>query len=481
MLNRIQFEKDQKKAREEQIDQLSAYLADYIKVNNKMREQPPRWEADPALLKEVAAIPIPRQGRDPKEVAEELVKKGFEPSLLLQHPRFFSFVTSGVSPYALAGAVLADIYNVNVAGFSLAPTLGVIEEKLIKWMGSLAGFGDKCGGVFTSGGSLSNLTGCIAARHKYLPEKDYPIGQAYVSDQTHSSVKKGLKLMGLRLDQITIIPTDDDYRMRVDLLEEEIRKDIAAGKKPFLVVPTVGTTNTGSIDPLPLIADIKEKYGMWMHVDGAYGGSILFSDIYRNLASGIERADSLSWDTHKWAMQGYSSSCLIAKDKNDLVTTYAEHPEYLADIIDAEHTDGWDLGIEMSRPARAVKLWFTVQAMGTDLLSDVIDYSFFNAKLAYKELTSRPDWEITSKPMCGTITFRYAPKDVDESRYDALNAAISEQIIKERFAYIVTTVIKNKRVLRLNIINGNTVDTDVIETVAKLDEIAVKLHPLYRT
>ena len=475
MLDRGQYEADLQKAREAQIGEISAYLSDYIRLNANIRELPVSSEPDRATMDYLSALPIPRSGRPIREVADELTEKAFSNSMVLQHPRFFSFVTSAVSPYALAGAVLADIYNVNAAGFALAPAVNLLEEKLIRWMGSLAGFDENCGGVFTSGGSLSNLTGCICARHTLLTEDDYPLGCAYISDQAHSSVKKALRLMGLRSANIHILPTDEDCRMRTDVLVETIESDLAAGKKPFLVVASMGTTNTGAIDPLAEIADIKEKYGLWMHVDGAFGGSILFSEIYRHLAAGIERADSLSWDTHKWGMQGYSCSCVIARNKKNLINTYAEHPEYLADIIDAEHTDGWDLGIEMSRPARAVKLWCTVQAMGTDLLSDVIDYSFYNANTARNELLKHPGWEITSKPMCGTITFRYAPEDVAPEKYDELNAAVSRAIIADGYAYIVTTVIKEKRVLRLNIINGNTTTEDVVNTVSKLAAIAEAL------
>lgn len=153
--------------------------------------------------------------------------------------------------------------------------------------------------------------------------------------------------------------------------------------------------------------------------------------------------------------------------------------EYLADIIDADHNDGWDLGIEMSRPVRYIKFWFTLQAMGTDLLADVIDYAFFMANLAQKELRKRADWEITSPPCCGTLTFRYVPKTVDPSRYDELNAEISKRICDEQFAYIVTTVLKERRVLRLCLINGNTTDEDVIATVQRLDEIAHEVEQNY--
>ncbi len=463
---KIQSVKDTK------IEELTQLLSDAFKVNTDIHNQEITQKPDKALLDEIQNMEIPRRGRDTKVIADELINKVFKTSLLTQHPRFFSFVASGVSPYSIAGSILTDIYNINNCGYETAPPISLIEEKLIKWMGSRAGFDDKCGGVFTSGGSLSNLTGMIAARGNKLTEDEYPVGCAYLSDQAHSSIKKGLRLMGIRSDNIIIIPSDDNFQMRMDLLEEAVKEDKKRGKKPFLIIGTLGTTNTGSIDPIEKITEIAKTYDMWVHVDGAFGGSILFSDIYNHLVKGIENADSLSWDTHKWAMQVYSCSCIIAKDKKNLIHVFAEHPEYLDDVMSTEHTDSWDLGIEMSRPARAIKLWFTIQAMGTDYLSDVIDYPFFYTSLVKKELEKFEDWEITSPPMCGTITFRFAPKGFSENKLDELNGAISRQIINENYAYIVTTTIKNKRVLRMNIINCNTTDEDIISTVKRLDEIA---------
>lgn len=480
MLNRKDYEQELQKVRETQIEEISNYLKESIQLNAKIRDLPFTPDDSKELLDEIQAIEIPKNGRPVKDVADELIEKVFSKSMLIQHPKFLSFVTSAVSPYALAGAILSDIYNVNAAGFEISPAGSLIEEKLIKWMGSLAGFDDNCGGVFTSGGSLANLTGCIAARVNMLDEDDYPLGVAYCSDQTHSSVKKGLKLMGLKKENIRIIPTDEDFKIDTIELEKQINKDIEIGKKPFLIIGSIGTTNTGSIDPLNELGRIKEKYNMWLHIDGAFGGSILFSYIYKNFAKGVKCADSLSWDTHKWAMQPYSSSAIIAKDKKKLINAFAEHPEYLEDIINEEHTDGWDLGIEMSRPARYIKLWFTLQAMGTDLLSDVVDYSFYNAKVALKEIDKYPDFEITSPMQCATLTFRYAPKDIDPSKYDDLQSEISSIVIQKNYAYIVTTVIKNKRVLRLNLINGNTTSDDVIEVITDINNVAKSIHDKYK-
>ena len=479
MYNKHKFVLEMEKLRQEQVTMLPDYLADFIKNNYNASEMPLFDDNIKASEEIIAAVDIPQHGRDFKEVLDELVEHVLKHTMTIRHPRFFSFVTSTALPYSLAGSVLTDIYNPNGGGYQLAPMCCQIEEKLVKWMGSLAGYPqDSCNGVFTSGGSMSNLTGMIAARNRFLDEMEYPIGVAYLSDQAHSSVAKGLRLMGLRQDQIIKIPTDDVFKMRMDLLEEHIKKDIEEGKKPFLVVGSMGTTNTGSIDPLSEIGALCKQYGMWFHVDGAYGGSILISDIYRNYAKGIELSDSFSWDTHKWLGQTYSCSTIIVRDKVTLLDVFSEHPEYLEDIRDSEHNDPWDLGPELSRPHRSLKLWVTLQAMGTDKLTDIVDYAFLNAHTANKCLRSLPNWEITSPPMCGAITFRFAPSGFSEEELNELNSNISAKIIRDDYAYIVTSVVKNKRVLRMCMINGNATTEDVIDTINYLDRIANELVSL---
>lgn len=321
MFDKKQFDDDMGKVRNAQINDIAEYLTDYIKLNASIRDMKIEYKMDGETLDKLVKMPIPRAGRDPKQVMDELAEDVLQKSMILQHPRFFSFVTSAVSPYSLMASILTDIYNPHGGAYMETPGACIIEEKLIRWMGGLAGYPQEgCGGLFVSGGSMANMTALIAARESRLNENEYPIGVAYLSDQTHSSVAKGLRMIGLRKDQIVIIPTDEDYKMRMDLLEEKISSDVAAGKKPFVVIGSLGTTNTGSIDPLMDIGNICQKYGLWFHVDGAYGGSVLFSDIYRNYAKGVELSDSLSWDTHKWALQIYSCSSLIVKNKD-----YKEH------------------------------------------------------------------------------------------------------------------------------------------------------------
>ena len=473
MFDRIKFDKKNEEEQNRQLVSLQKRLFEAVESHNKLREKPIFISPTEEEIKEFEKIGIPKEGRDALELEEELMKYVFTKQALLQHPRCFSFVCSAVSPYSLAGSILTDIYNPNAGSYSLCPCAGLIEEKLCSWMGSCAGYPeDTVGGIFLSGGSISTLSAIIAARINKLDEYDIPKGTAYLSDQAHSSVRKALKLLGFRKDQIVILPSDKEFKLDVKLLEEAIIKDKSEGKIPFLVVGTLGTTNTGTIDPLSEIGDIAQKYNMWFHVDGAYGASSLISPIYRNFSKGIEKSDSLTWDTHKWLMQTYSCSTLLVKNKQTLVDAFVEHPEYLEDVSSSDHIDGWDKGPEMSRPHRAIKLWFTIQATGTNILEEMIDYSFYNAKMVLHELESRENWEIISRPSCGTINFRYAPKGLTPAQLNELNLNITKELNDGGYAYIVTTTLNEMKTIRMCMINANSTVEDIMNTVDLLDQIA---------
>ena len=473
MIDWLEFDKNRKKAFIEQAAQLKGYISKIVEKNTHIRDLTIFEKPSQESIDRILSMDIPAKGRDPMEVGNELVNDVFEKAMLTQHPRFFSFVASAVSPYSLAGSILTDVYNLHVGGWEQAPGAGAIEENLVKWMGRCAGYPDSnTGGIFLSGASMANMSAMVAARDSRLAPDDFTKGVVYLSDQAHSSNEKGLRIIGFRQDQIVKIPTDDDFRIRTDLLEAAICRDLQSGKKPFALIGSLGTTNTGSIDPLSKMGQIAQKYDLWFHIDGAFGASILISPIYRNLAQGIELSDSFSWDTHKWLLQIYSCSTLIVKDKKNLLNSFAEHPEYLADVSSSEHNDGWDLGPEMSRPARAIKLWYTLQATGTDLLAELIEFSFFNANLVKRELSKRANWEIISNPSCGTINFRYAPAGLSDEALDELTGRFSKEIIRGGFAFIVTTTLKGKRTLRMCTINANTMQEDILQTISVLDEIA---------
>ena len=476
MFDRLKFDKRNEEEKNRQLNSLQKRLAEALKAHEHIREEPIFIPPSEKEIEEFEAITIPEEGRNAVEVEEELMKYVFTKQCLTQHPRFFSFVASAVSPYSIAGAMLTDLYNSNAGSFNLSPCAGIIEEKLCSWMASYAGYPEETsGGVFMPGGSLSTMSAIIAARTNKLDEFDIPKGVAYLSDQAHSSVRKALRMLGFRKDQIVILKSDDDFKMDVRDLERAIQEDLREGRIPFLVVGTLGTTNTGTIDPLSAIGDIAMKYNLWFHVDGAYGGSSLISPIYRNLSKGIEKSDSLTWDTHKWLMQTYSCSTLLVKNRQTLIDAFVEHPEYLEDVSSSDHLDGWDKGPEMSKPHRAIKLWFTVQATGTRLLEEMIEYSFYNARLVQGELEKRENWEIVSKPSCGTINFRYAPEGFSLEELNELNLDITKRIDENGYAYIVTTTLREMRTIRMCMINANSTVEDILTTIELLDQLAKKL------
>ena len=432
-------------------------------------------DMDEAALARLRSRGIPAQGRPVREVFEEMERDVYANQSLVQHPRCFACVPSPVSLFSWMGDIMTNAYDPHAGSFLNAPGAGCVEQELIRWMCGLAGYPEHAGGLFVSGGSMANLTALTAARDAKLTYSEREDAVAYVSDQTHSSVAKGLLIIGFRPDQVRSIPSDSAFRMRTDQLEAAIREDLAAGRKPFAVIATAGTTNTGSIDPLEEIASICEAYGLWMHVDGAYGASILVSKTRRGLLKGIERSHSLSWDAHKWLMQTYGCSAVLVRDPQSLARSFAVHPEYLKDVSAGENVNFWDLGPELTRPARSLKLWATLQVMGTDRMGQAIDHGCAMARLAEESLRRCPGWEIVCPAQQAIVNFRYAPAGVEEGALDGLNQRIAQAVTASGYAQILTTQLKGKKVLRICCPNPETAEEDIRTTIQLLDRLAREL------
>lgn len=344
-------------------------------------------------------------------------------------------------------------------------------------MCSLAGYPKESGGLFVSGGSIANLTALTAARDNKLTYEQRK-AVIYISDQTHASVSKGLHIIGFCKNQISIIPTDNSFRMDTTALEEAIKKDIALGRKPFAVVASAGTTNTGSVDPLREISSICKKHNMWLHVDGAFGASVLLSKKYKKYLDGIELSDSLSWDAHKWLLQTYGCSVVLVRNRSVLVDSFAAHPEYLKDAeTSQEGIEFWDLGPELTRPARSLKLWITLQVMGSKKIGQSIEHGCEMAKLAEDRISALPNWEIVSSAKLGIVNFRFLPKSkTTENDVDKINQEISKEITASGYAQVFTTDLQGKKVLRMCTINPNTTQEDICHTIEMLNNIAKKFE-----
>lgn len=446
-----------------------AYLSSYADV----RLQKAVTVAEDSTIQKLRGIGFSKEGRPLHAVIDEMIDTVYANQAIMQHPRFFAFVPSPASPLSWIGDVLTNSYNPHAGTWLESSSASCLEQETIKWLCQQAGYPKTSGGLFVSGGSIANLTALVAARHAKLTEDEYADGVAYLSEQTHFSAAKALRIMGLHTKQIRIIPCNEHFQIDTERLEKEILQDIKAGKKPFLVAATAGTTNTGCIDPLHQIADICERHKLWFHVDGAYGASVLVSKEYRHLLDGISHADSITWDAHKWLFQTYGCSMVLFKDRKHLVECFSSNPEYLKDAVAEDgEINYWEWGIELTRPARSLKLWLTLQALGTDKISDMVTHGIKLAERAEDMIREQPDWEIITPAQLAVVNFRYAPKGFTAQQYDELNAKISHKMMEDGFACVLTTNLKGQIVLRICSIHPETTEDDMRNTVNLLDRYA---------
>ncbi|WP_353095206.1 aminotransferase class V-fold PLP-dependent enzyme [Tissierella praeacuta] len=434
-------------------------------------------KANEGQVEKLREIDIPTKGRSVDMVVTEMMEDIYKYRADSNHPRFFGFVPGPASMLSWLGDVITSAYNIHAASWATSSAASCIEQELISWLCAQVGYDEKSGGLFVSGGSMANMTALTAARDTILKEETQHLGVAYVSDQTHSSVAKGLRIIGIPNARIRKIPTDNKFRMDIKELKVAIESDISNGLVPFVVIGSAGTTNTGSVDPLQEIASLCNSYGIWMHVDGAYGASVLLTKKYKHLLKGIELADSVSWDAHKWLFQTYSCGMVLVKDRLNLLNSFHANPEYLKDIeAKGDQVNFGDMGIELTRPARGLKLWLTLQVMGSDAISAAIEHGFQLAEWAENELNKRKNWEIISHAQLAIVNFRFAPYGLTEEQTDEINQKISQAIIDDGYAGVFTTELNGKKVLRICAINPYTTESDMRNTVRILNEYAQEFY-----
>lgn len=448
------------------------FVCDLFERNRTLSDGPVINEPEPTHLEELPERGIPAVGRPLEEVVREMERDVIGYGYNADHARFMGFVPGPTSAISWLGDMISAGYNRHAGSVANYPAGHAVEEGLIRWLCDRAGFPVGASGTFVSGGSMANFTACVAARDTVLDERDWPRAVAYVSTQTHSSVAKGLRMMGVTDARIRTIDVDEGFRMKTDALAAAIAADRRAGLAPFMVIATAGTTNTGSVDPLPQVADICRREGLWMHVDGAFGASVLLTR-YRDMLKGIERADSLSWDAHKWLFQTYSCSMLLVRDERTLLKSFSAHPEYLADLEgDESLVNPWDLGPELTRPARGLKLWFTLQVMGADGMADCIEHGFDLARWAEEELRATPEVEIVSPAQMAMVNFRFAPAGTSEEERDEICARAVARMRASGYAGVFTTELSDKKVLRLCAIHPRTHEGEMREVVRRLTAFA---------
>ena len=350
---------------------------------------------------------------------------------------------------------------------------------MIQFLAKKVGFPDdgSGGGIFVSGGSMANLTALMMARDQMLGSQEERMkGVVYVSVQTHLSVAKGLRVLGFVDPQIRKVAVDEKFRMDIESLQKAVKDDREAGLVPFAVVASCGTTNTGSIDPLSEIADFAEKEKLWVHVDGAYGASIVLSNSHAHLADGLGRAHSVSWDAHKWLFQTYGCGIVLVRNRKHLLDSFATDAEYVRDAVAAEEAPNfWNFGMELTRPARVMKLWFTMRVLGLEMVGKMIDHGFALAERAEDQLRKLEAWEVLSPASLGIVVFRYKPVGKSEGELDGMNIEISKKCLEANVAGALTTKLGGKTAMRMCAISPELGLDEISEVVKKMDEIARSL------
>jgi glutamate/tyrosine decarboxylase-like PLP-dependent enzyme len=314
---------------------------------------------------------------------------------------------------------------------------------------------------------MANLTAIVAARHAKLDDR-IEGAVVYFSDQTHSSVERAFRVAGFLPDQLRKIPSDSQFRLPVEELERHIAKDRAAGLRPFAIVANAGTTNTGAIDPLPEIGGLCAANQMWMHVDGAYGAAAALCDRGKALLKGLELADSLSLDPHKWLFQSLECGCVLLRDSAILKSTYRIMPEYLIDVHrNVAEVNPCDYGIQLTRSFRALKLWMSIQYFGLDAFRAAMERGFYLSEFAEKKLRAMPGSEIVTPAQMGIVTFHHPGAD-----YERLH----EAMLAEGFAMATSTVLKGRTVLRFCTINPRTTEDDIAQTLDRIDRLVTVVY-----
>jgi len=427
-----------------------------------------------AELERLLREPPPEAGMEFETLLAEFRAKVIGRVYRPSHPRFLAFIPSAPSAGAILGDCLASGANLFAGVWKEAAGAAEVEIVVLDWFKQILGYPSSSSGLLTSGGSEANLTALVVAREK-MPFDDRRKLMLYASEHRHWSIDRAAKIIGLHADQIRALPCDAEYRLRIDALQTAVADDRRAGRIPWAVIANAGTTNTGSVDPLSEIANVAHEHGLWLHVDAAYGWPMALVPEGRRLLAGIERADSITLDPHKWFAQPFEAGGLLIRDGERLAHTFKMRPEYMQDVVPAhDEINFCDHGIALTRRFRALKIWFSIKLLGLTWFRRLIDHTCALAEFAQALVEQAGCFEITSSRKLGIVCFRYVPQR--SLPIDALQQAIAEELFRSGLAFLSTTRLNGSSTLRLCFVNARTTAVDVENVVRSLADIGGRLE-----
>lgn len=464
-------------------------IADFL---DSLSEQPITRGESPSAVREAidAARPLPREGAPTAELLDRAATLLFDHSLFNGHPRFWGYVTSSPAPIGMLGEFLASSVNANCGAWLLSPAASEIEAQTVRWIAEMLGYPANCGGLFVSGGNMANIVCFLAARAAKAGSDIRSSGvgamrlRIYCSSETHTWIQKAADISGLGTDSIRWIPADEQFRMDIQALRNRIRDDIEAGDKPFLVIANAGTVSTGAVDPLGELAAVCREFELWLHVDGAYGALAAVAPDTSALFEGLNEADSIAVDPHKWLYAPLEAGCALVRDISNLRSAFAYHPPYYHFGVEA--INYFDLGPQNSRGFRALKVWLALQQVGRDGYARMISDDIRHSRAMYERIGDYTELEALSQGLSIT-TFRYVPPDLSPtdgnvaSYLNDLNRELLTRLQRGGEAYVSNAVIGGKYALRACIVNFRTELKDVNELLPLVSRLGKEVDEEMRS
>lgn len=400
-------------------------------------------------------------------------------SLLNGHPKFFGYITSSPTQIGALADLLASVVNPNVGANILSPMATAIEKQTIQWLAEFIGVAPSYGGVLVSGGNMANLNAFLAARTAKAPKNMKEDGLAntecemvfYCSRATHTWIDKAATLFGHGTKAIRRIPTDRNNKMNTEVLSKTISEDVENGKKPFLVIGNAGDVSTGVVDNLSEIAAICKTHNLWFHIDGAYGIPAAAVPEYKDLFKGIQGADSIAIDPHKWLYAPLEAGCTLVKNPQHLIDTYSAHPVYynFDNSVDEPTLNYYEYGFQNSRGFRALKVWMALQQAGKNGYIKMINEDIDLSKLLFEEAQKHEELEAITQNL-SIATLRYVPKHANEEKMNEANLNTLNEKLLNRLqqggeVFLSNAVVEDKYCLRACVVNFRTSKKDIHEVI----------------
>ncbi len=426
------------------------------------RDEPVLRQASSADMARRVPDAVPASGRDFGDILRHLSEDVLPFRSRIDHPRYLAYVPGeGTWPGAL-GDLIASSYNIDVGNWMESAGPSRLESVVLGWFADWIGYPADSSGVLVSGGSAANLTAMACAREALVGAMSGEL-VAYVSEQGHSSLARAARVLGFGPQQVRVLPVDEQFRMRTDALEAAITADLAAGRRPLVVLAVAGTTNTGAVDDLPELARVCGQYGVWLHVDGAYGAFAALTERGREALTGLELADSVTLDPHKWLYQPFECGALLVRRGHLLKDAFEIHPSYLQDTTARDGAVNFaERGLQLTRMSRAIKLWVSLQYFGVDAFAAAIDRTMDLAEYAQRVIEAAPDLELLAPANLGIVGFRRHPAGRDdEADLERANTTLVAALAESGEGLVSSTRLSGRYAVRLCVLNHSTTTSDV--------------------